>query len=112
MNDEEKSSDQPPRDATSAYAEAVRLAEEARQIQASELDLSSLRTLERLPKLSVSISNLDISGTKIVDLSPLQGLELLAVLDLSGTPVRELSPLSQLTAPEGPQSQFNKSHRS
>jgi hypothetical protein len=54
--------------------------------------INNLSTLSRFPQLK----HLNISHTKITDISPLQHLRNLEILDLSVTPVDNLVPISEL----------------
>jgi hypothetical protein len=62
------------------------------------LDLSQTRItdISALKGLTI-LQNLDLSGTQISDISPLQGLTSLWNLDLSGTQISDISPLQGLT---------------
>ncbi|MGQ0565371.1 MAG: leucine-rich repeat domain-containing protein [Gemmobacter sp.] len=104
------------------YAEAERRIAAARTSGATELDLSSLHRLTRLPDSIGSLTALTalnlwrtpvtelfplavltaltrvvLESAKVTDLSPLAFLNDLTTLDLSGTPVTNLMPLAQLT---------------
>ena len=50
-----------------------------------------------LTELSEDGKTLDLSGTKVTDLTPLAGLAKLEALDLRGTKVTDLTPLAGLT---------------
>lgn len=85
-------------DASAAFAEArgrVRKLLRSRRSR-KELDLSDLGALSELPpeisKIK-TLASLDISGTKIADLSNLSGIKLTGVLNLDGSSVYNLHPL-------------------
>ena len=65
------------------------------------LDLDGTAIADLRPLTGMSISNLWLSRTRVVDLSPLSQLEQLRNLDLSYTEVTELSPISTLEELEG-----------
>ncbi|WP_146343828.1 leucine-rich repeat domain-containing protein [Phaeobacter marinintestinus] len=83
------------------YAEAQRRIAAAKDSGATELDLNGLDDLEQFPPEIADLTGLQILlawGTKISDLSPLQGLTALQGLDLNNTQVSDISPLQGLTA--------------
>ena len=113
------------RTAEQQFATARRRIQTVKETGATELDLSGLRKLAVLPpeiaQLStlqslnltrtrvgdltslVSLTNLrylDIDGTNVTDLTPLASLTGLQILDLSRTGVSDLTPLAGLTALE------------
>ncbi len=93
-----------PTEAEKAYAEAERLIEAARRAGATKLDLSGfgigkLKALDRIPDSIATLPGLtevDLTGTPVTDLTPLAHLPALATLELGGTPVTDLTPLAHL----------------
>ena len=80
------------------FEQALRRIAANRQSQSPVLDLSGCE-LETLPVELVALTwleSLNLSDTKIRDLSPLTRLRLLEQLNLRGTPVNDLDPLSAL----------------
>ena len=68
------------------------------QSQVLKLDLSQTRIIDisALTRLT-NLKDLDLSGTRISDISPLRGLANLQSLDLSSTTLSDISPLRELT---------------
>jgi NACHT domain/Leucine Rich repeats (2 copies) len=67
-------------------------------IHVQTLDLSGTQILDLSPLSSLSqLQNLNLNGTQISDLSPLSSLSQLQTLDLNGTQILDLSPLSSLS---------------
>jgi len=86
--------------AEEAYQEAVRRIDEAAHSKAEQLSFADLDDLETLPpELSAlpELKELDLDGTKVSNLVPIQRLTNLAHLFLSDTQITDLTPLQGLT---------------
>jgi Leucine-rich repeat (LRR) protein len=77
--------------AAEAYAAAIELLNEARNSGSSEINLSNLKALDKIPPLDglSRVRDINLKGTKIVDLSPLSQLPALESLNISQTKVTE-----------------------
>jgi Leucine Rich repeats (2 copies)/Bacterial translation initiation factor IF-2 associated region len=82
------------------FDEAVRQLERARKSGADRLDLSMIGGLQKLPPFGKTdgLRVINLSGTKIADLSSISALLRIEDLNISGTPVEDLSPVRELPA--------------
>jgi hypothetical protein len=81
-----------------ARAEAARRLDAANASGEPKVSFADLPELDRIPPIRSmpSLSNLDLSRTKISDISPLTVLTDLRHLNLFGTPISDISPLANL----------------
>jgi Leucine-rich repeat (LRR) protein len=85
-----------------AYAAATELVRGVRNSGSSEINLSDLRTLDKIPPLDglSRVREINLRHTKIVDLSPLSQLPTLGSLNIGHTKVTDFSILSNFGAIE------------
>lgn len=68
-----------------------------RGIQFTTINLANCRNLDNIGPIDITkLESLDLSGTKVTDLSPLRGATKLVTLNLSGTTVADLLPLDKI----------------
>jgi len=81
-----------------AYLEAFDRVAVAARTGLSNLDLSDLKFLKRIPSLNAlpHLHNLSIRDTRVSDLSPLADLKVLRQLNITNTYVEDIGPLSNL----------------
>ena len=89
--------------ASDAYAEAQRLIAAAAESGATALSFNTAKShaLTRIPKeinTLTALTTLDLSGTKVTDLTPIAALTALTALNLRFTKVTDLIPIAALTA--------------